>query len=94
MTAFKASNGAVTLAVQVVPRARKNQVAGVEGDAIKIRLSVPPVEKKANDALIGFLADVVGVARAQIEIVMGHRARRKFVRVRGITSRQIEELSR
>jgi len=91
MTIFKESNGAVTFAVKVVPRASKNQVAGIEGDAIKIRLNAPPVEGKANDALIEFLADVLDVRRAQIEIVTGLASRHKVVRVRGVTAKQIED---
>lgn len=91
MSNFKESNGAVTFAVKVVPRASKNQVAGIEGDAYKIRLNAPPVEGKANDALIAFLADALSVRRAQIEIVTGHTSRHKVVRVRGVTAKQIEE---
>ena len=91
MPIFKESNGAVTFAVKVVPRASKNQVAGVEGDAIKIRLNAPPVEGKANDALIEFLADALDLRRAQIEIISGNTSRHKVVRVRGATGKQIEE---
>ena len=88
---FKESNGAVTFAVKVIPRASKNQIVGIEGEAIKIRLNAPPVEGKANDALIEFLADVLNIARGQIEIVTGQTARRKIVRVRGRTAKQIED---
>jgi uncharacterized protein (TIGR00251 family) len=87
---FKESNGAVMIAVKVIPRASKNQIAGIEGDAVKIRLNAPPIEGKANDALIAFLADALGTHRAQIEIVMGHTSRRKIVRVRGATALEVE----
>lgn len=90
MSVFTEVHGAVTFAVKVVPRAPKNQIAGLEGDALKIRLNAPPVEGKANDALIAFLAATFGVARAQIEIVTGQVSRRKIVRVRGVTAKQIE----
>ncbi len=86
------TNSGATFAVQVVPRASKNQIVGKEGDAIKIRLNAPPVEGKANEALIRFLAETLGVSRAQIEIVTGHASRRKVVRVRGVTTEQIEEI--
>ncbi len=92
MSALREAGGAVTFAVKVVPRASKNQIVGIEGDAVKVRLTAPPVEGKANDALIEFLADRLGVRRAQIEIVTGHASRRKVVRVRGVTARQIESL--
>ena len=91
MSIFKESNGTVTFAVKVVPRASKNQIAGVEGDAVKIRLNAPPVEGKANDALIEFLADMLDLSRSQIEIMTGHTSRHKVVRVRGATGKLIEE---
>jgi hypothetical protein len=84
------SNGAVTFSVKVVPRASKNQIAGVAGDAIKVRLNAPPVEGKANDTLIAFLADALDVRRAQVEIVTGHTSRRKVVRVRGVSVQKVE----
>jgi uncharacterized protein (TIGR00251 family) len=90
MAIFKELNGAVTFAVKVVPRASKNQVAGIEGDAIKIRLNAPPVDGKANAALIEFLADGLNLSRSQIEIVTGHTSRHKVVRIRGATLKQIE----
>ena len=90
MTVFKESNGAVTFAIKLVPRASRNQVSGIEGDAIKIRLHAPPVEGKANAALIEFLAEILGVRRAQIEIVSGQTSRHKLVRVRGMTASEIE----
>lgn len=91
MSVFKELNGAVTFAVKVIPRAQKNQIVGIEGEAIKIRLSAPPVEGKANDALIEFLAESLNIARAQIEIVTGQTSRRKIVRVRGRTAKQIAD---
>jgi uncharacterized protein (TIGR00251 family) len=90
MNVITESKGMVTLTIKIVPRAQKNQIAGIEGDALKIRLNAPPVEGKANDALVEFLAKTLGIARAQIEIVAGHTARRKIVRVRGISAREVE----
>lgn len=85
-------SGAVTFAVKVVPRASRNEIVGVEGDALKIRLHAPPVEGQANEALIVFLAETLGVRRAQIEIVTGHLARRKVVRVHGAAANVIARL--
>ena len=90
MSALREANDGVTLTIKVVPRASKNHVAGIEGDALKVRLTAPPVEGKANVALIEFLAATLGVRRAQIEIVTGQTARHKVVRVRGVTAREIE----
>ena len=91
MTTSNPSIGGVTFSVKVVPRASKNQIVGKEGDAVKIRLKAPPVDGKANEALVKFLAETLGVTRSQIEIVAGHASRHKVVRVRGVTARQLEQ---
>jgi uncharacterized protein (TIGR00251 family) len=75
--------------VRVVPRAKCNQVAGVEGNALKVRLTAPPVEGKANEALVRFLADALGVRRGDVSIVAGERARQKVIRVEGLTTAQV-----
>lgn len=70
------------IAVRVKPRARRNEIVGVmRNGTVKIRLVAPPVEGKANEALIKFLADVVGVAQSRIEIVAGASGRDKLVSV-------------
>jgi uncharacterized protein (TIGR00251 family) len=75
----------VTFAVRVVPRARRNQISGVHGEALKVRLAAPPVEGAANAALCGFLAVQLGVRPRAIEIISGHTSRQKVVRVRGVS---------
>jgi uncharacterized protein (TIGR00251 family) len=74
-----------TLCVRVTPRSGKEGVAGFEGGVVRIRLNAPPVEGKANDALVRFLAKAVGVPRGRITLVTGERGRNKIVRVSGIT---------
>ena len=91
MTVLKPSASTVTFSVKVVPRASKNQIVGKEGDALKIRLNAPPVDGKANEALVKFLAETLGVNQSQIEIITGHASRHKVVRVRGVTVIQLEE---
>ncbi len=89
---LRESNGAVSFTVRLTPRASRSEIVGIEGDAVKIRLSAPPVEGKANEALVKFLADQLDVPRANVEIVTGHAARRKVVRIRGVTAGQIEKM--
>ncbi|HEX9077213.1 MAG TPA: DUF167 domain-containing protein [Anaerolineae bacterium] len=84
-------DGAVSFAVKLVPRASKSGIAGIEGDAVKVRVKAPPVEGKANEALVRFLADVLDVSRSQVEIVSGHASRRKVVRIRGVSPDRIEK---
>ena len=73
-----------------MPRASKNEISGRHGDAIKIRLTAPPVEGAANQALIDFLADVLGVRKSRIEILSGHASRDKIVCVVGLTPEEVE----
>ena len=72
-----------TLTVRVHPGARKNGVTGVHAEAVKIALTTPPVDGKANEALIVFLADALRVPRARIAIVAGLTSRAKTLRITG-----------
>jgi uncharacterized protein (TIGR00251 family) len=89
---FKISSaeGGAAFPVRVVPRASKNEISGRQGEAVKIRLTAPPVEGAANEALIGFLAEVLGVRKSQIEILSGHASRDKLVCVVGMLPNEVE----
>lgn len=76
----------VTIAVQVIPRARRSEVQGLHSGALKVRLAAPPVEGAANEALIAFLADALGTRKRDVTLVSGERSRRKLVRIEGIDS--------
>ena len=77
--------GGAVLAVSVVPRSSREEVAGLSGDALRVRLTAPPVENRANDALVRFLAKSLGVPRRSVGILAGGLGRRKLVRVEGLT---------
>ena len=79
----------VVLSVRVVPRASKNEVSGEMAGALKIRLQAPPVEGKANEALVDFLSDALGVSRTAIAIVSGRTGRNKRVAVSGVTEETV-----
>ena len=83
-------SGAALLAIHVQPRARRTEVVGLHGDAVKVRLAAPPVDGAANDELVRFLAERLGVARAAVEIVGGATGRRKMVRVAGIDAERVK----
>ncbi len=72
---------ALVLTLHVQPGARRTEVAGVHGDALRIRLAAPPVDGKANAELVRFLADAFGVPRQQVTLVRGETSRRKVVRI-------------
>ena len=79
----------VRLPVRVVPRASKNEIQGVFGDALKIRLQAPPIDGKANQALIGFLSSRLDLPAAQITIASGETGRNKTVLITGITKEEL-----
>jgi uncharacterized protein (TIGR00251 family) len=82
----------VILAVRVIPRARKTEMAGTRDGALLVRLAAPPVEGAANDALIAFLADRLGVPRRAVRIVSREHGRQKRVAIAGVTTDQAERL--
>jgi len=90
MLIIKETAAGVQLAVRVVPGASRNEVAGVQDDALKVRLAAPAVEGKANRACIDFLADLRGGRRAPLAIASGEKSRKKTVPVEGITRGELE----
>jgi len=82
--------GGVTLAVRVTPRARKNEIVGLVGEAIKVKLAAPPVEGAANAALCAFLAEQLGVRKSAVTLVAGQTSRHKVVRVDGVTVDEVQ----
>ncbi|MFN8652468.1 MAG: DUF167 domain-containing protein [Gemmatimonadales bacterium] len=77
------------LTLHIQPRGSKNAVEGVHGDALKVRLTAPPVEGAANEALIRFLAGELGVSRSALTLVSGATSRRKTVAVTGLGPDQV-----
>jgi hypothetical protein len=73
------------LVLHVQPRAKATAIVGRHGDAVKVRLAAPPVDGAANEELIRFLAERLGVPRRALRLVAGQAARRKIVDVEGLT---------
>lgn len=89
MIAIQESAGAVTFAVKVHPRARKNAITGEVGDALKLSLTAPPVDGKANLACIEFLANLLKLPRSSITIASGQASRLKVIRVAGVSADEV-----
>jgi hypothetical protein len=75
-----------TFAVKVLPRAKKNAITGELGDALKLALTAPPVEGRANEACIEFFANLLDVPRSSVTIASGETSRRKVIRVAGLSA--------
>jgi uncharacterized protein (TIGR00251 family) len=88
----KTPEAPVTLSIRIQPRASKNEIIARSGGGIKIRLTAPPVDGAANEALVKFLADTLSVPKSHIEIVSGHTSREKIVRIHGISHAEAERL--
>jgi uncharacterized protein len=84
MNWLKETPDGVLLNIRVVPRASRNEVQGVLGEALKIRVQAPPVEGKANEAVVDFLAETLGVSPNRVTLVSGGKGRDKQVFVKGI----------
>ena len=85
---------AIVFAVRVQPRASRNAVEGEWQGALKVRLTAPPVDDKANAALCVFLAEQLNIPRSAVRILAGERSRNKRVEVRGVTAEQIRNLAK
>lgn len=92
--AIREADGGVLLSVRVVPRAMRDAVDGVYGDTIKIRLAAPPVEGRANAALLRFLGRKLGVSRAALDMRSGRASRHKLVWIEGVTRDAVERALR
>lgn len=80
---LKAMNNDLVLSVYVQPRASKNQICGVQGEELKIRLTSPPVDGAANKLCRSFVADLFDVSRSSVEIISGETSRHKRLRITG-----------
>ena len=82
---------AVNVPVRVSPGSKRNEVVGFGGGTWRVKVSAPPVKGKANQELITFLGEVLGVSRSSLSIVRGHTVRSKVIAVEGLTQAEITE---
>jgi uncharacterized protein (TIGR00251 family) len=81
----------VTFSVKVHPRAKRTAITGTAGDALKISLTAPPVDGKANKAVIEFLSGIVEIPRSSVTIASGETNRLKVIRVIGVDKATLEQ---
>ena len=91
MIAIHNSPNGATFAVKVHPRAKKNAITGEVGDALKLSLTAPPADGKANDACIDFFAELLNVPRSSVTIATGHASRNKLIRVAGLSAEEVRQ---
>jgi len=91
MVTIKESATGISFAVKVHPRARQNAITGIVGDALKLALTAPPVDGKANQAVTEFFADLFAISRSSVTIASGETSRTKVIRVSGISAEQVRQ---
>lgn len=92
MIPIKETADGVVFTIQVLPRSSKCEVVGCQGDYLKIKITAPPVDGRANEECLRFLADVLGVKKAQVSIVGGLKARKKTVAIGGLKKEDVEAI--
>jgi len=83
--------GGATLAVKVHPRAKKNAITGEVGDTLKLAVTAPPVDGRANQACIEFFANLLKVPRSSVTIASGETSRNKIIRVAGLSAQEVRK---
>ena len=91
MLLIQETENGVSFAVRVHPRAKKNAITGEFGDALKVSLTTPPVDGRANDACIEFFAKLLKVPRSSVTIASGQTSRNKVIRVAGVTEEYVRD---
>jgi uncharacterized protein len=86
-----ADSSGTVIKVKVIPRSSRTEILGKENDIYRMKLTDPPVEGRANKAVIELLAEKLGVPRREIEIVSGKTGRLKTIRIRGLTAAEIAQ---
>jgi len=89
---LRESGAALTLCVHVQPAAKRSEVVGLHGDALKVRLAAPAIDGRANAALLDFFAQRLGLARSLVELKSGHKSRRKVLTLRGVSADALRRL--
>lgn len=87
-----AGDGRITLTLHIQPGAKKTEFSGMHGDALKIRLAAPPVDGKANEALIRFIADRLNLPKSAVNLKSGQISRHKVLEVEGSTPQAVAAL--
>ena len=80
---------AAIIKLHVTPRGSKNEITGWRGDVLCVKITAPPVDGAANEAVVRFMADLLGVRKSQVELVSGHKSREKTLRIAGLSQADV-----
>jgi uncharacterized protein len=88
-TFLREVSGGTLLSVKLQPRASKNEIGAALGNELKIKVTAPPVDAAANQALVEFLAETLGCSRGRVELIRGHTSRHKIIMLHGFAPADI-----
>jgi len=88
---LRETNGGTLLCVKLQPRASKNEIGQPLGDELKIKVTAPPVDAAANEALIELLAEKLGCARSRVELIRGQKSRHKTLKLHGFKMEEVTQ---
>src|SRR3954465_14098503 len=87
---LKSQDNGILLSLKVQPRASRNAIGEAMGNELKVKVTAPPVDSAANEALVRFLAEVLGCSRGTVQLVRGQTSRHKQVLIQGMTISEVE----
>jgi uncharacterized protein (TIGR00251 family) len=85
-------NGGISVSLLIQPRASRDEIASITGDALKIRLTSPPLDDRANRQCVEYLAKRLGLKKRQLELIQGNKSRRKVIRITGLSLTEADAL--
>ncbi len=91
MIEIREGKGGACFAVAVVPRASRDEIVGEHGGALKVRITAPPVEGKANKHLVAFLAKALGVPKSRLDLAEGEASKRKVFRLKEASAKELRD---
>jgi len=92
MISIKEMSDGVVFSIRVLPRSSRCEITGIQDNSLKLKITAPPVEGKANEECIRFLSDKLGIKKGQIKIKSGHKSKNKTVAISGINKEDIESI--
>jgi len=92
MLFLKQTETGVLFKIMVLPRSSRNEIAGVQDGILRLKITAPPIEGRANEECLRFLSEALGIKKARITIVGGHKARRKTVSIEGLNGTDLMAL--
>ena len=92
MVFIKETGDNVVFLIHVVPKSTKSEIAGIQDNALKIKIAAPPVEGRANTECVRLLSEILGIKKNQVAIISGHKSRRKKVAITGVKRKDIESV--